>query len=317
MASLALDAYAVTPPDGAVVKPELSVQQAEQTTSALSTAMLGAATAGTRIVSVGDHGAVLLSDDDGAHFRQAKRVPTSSSLTSVTFVNEKTGWAVGQWGVILRTDDGGDTWKLQRVDLANDRPLFSVYFKAASEGWAVGLWSLMLHTTNGGASWEAITLLPPPGSQKADINLNCVFADEKGELFVSAERGLVLKSEDDGKSWSYSNTGYAGSFWTGAALKDGTILVAGLRGSIYRSSDDGVTWHNVSSGLRSSVTGMFQRASGTVVGIALEGVSLVSNDNGKTFEGVQRSDRIPLTAVTESNDQKLLLFSDSGPVKQR
>jgi photosystem II stability/assembly factor-like uncharacterized protein len=237
-------------------------------------------------------------------------------LTSVTFTNEKTGWAVGQWGAILRTDDGGETWKLQRVDLSTDRPLFSVYFKDASEGWAVGLWSLMLHTTNGGNTWEVVTLAPPPGSKKADANLNSVFADDKGDLFVSAERGMVLKSSDAGKSWTYASTGYAGSFWSGVVLKDGTVLVGGLRGSIYRSVDQGATWSNVSSSLHSSVTDLVQQSNGTVVGVSLDGVSLTSTDDGKTFTGSQRPDRLPLTAVTEAPDGKLLTFSDSGPVKE-
>ena len=312
---LAIQGYA-TAADLPNDKPQLVVHPAERTASALSTAVLGVAKAGKRIVSVGDHGAVLLSDDDGAHFRQAESVPIGSMLTAVHFTDEKRGWAVGQWGAILRTDDGGETWKVQRVDPANDRPLFSVYFKSVQEGWAVGLWSLMLHTTNGGATWDVVTLPPPPGSKKADINLNSIFADEKGDLFISAERGIVLKSSDAGKSWTYVNTGYAGSFWSGVALKDGTVLVGGLRGSIYRSADEGATWSNVSSNLHSSVTDLVQQSNGAVVGVALDGVSLLSKDDGKTFVGVQRSDRMPLTAVTETHDGKLVLFSDSGPVKE-
>lgn len=306
-------AIAADSPDG---KPQLVVHPAEHTASALSTAMLSVGKAGKRIVSVGDHGAVLLSDDDGGHFRQAESVPIGSMLTAVHFADDKTGWAVGQWGAILRTDDAGETWKVQRVDLANDRPLFSVYFKNPQEGWAVGLWSLMLHTINGGTTWDVVTLPPPPGSKKADINLNDIFADEKGDLFISAERGMVLKSTDAGKSWTYLNTGYAGSFWSGVALKDGAILVGGLRGSIYRSADEGATWSNVSTKLHSSVTDLVQQANGTVVGVALDGVSMLSKDDGKTFDGAQRSDRMPLTAVTETHDGKLVLFSDSGPVKE-
>jgi len=76
-------------------KPVLTVTPAAQIDGALSAPMLGAATAGKRVVSVGDHGAILLSDDNGDHFRRATRVAVSSMLTSVVFVDAKTGWAVG------------------------------------------------------------------------------------------------------------------------------------------------------------------------------------------------------------------------------
>jgi len=85
--------------------------------------MLAAARAGSRSVAVGDHGTVILSDD-GKTWRQAKDVPTSVLLTSVCFVDDKQGWAVGHWGEILHTEDGGETWKLQRTDTGVDEPLF-------------------------------------------------------------------------------------------------------------------------------------------------------------------------------------------------
>ncbi|KAE8755982.1 glycosyl hydrolase [Paraburkholderia madseniana] len=302
--------------DAPADKPVLAVTPAAHSVGALGAAMLSAATAGKRIVSVGDHGAILLSDDNGEHYRQAASVPISSMLTSVVFVDDKTGWAVGQWGAILRTDDAGETWRLQRVDIANDRPFFSVYFKDKSEGWAVGLWSLMLHTSDGGATWKDVALPPPPGSTKADVNLYGMFPNAKGELFISAEKGFVLRSADNGTSWTYLPTGYAGSFWSGTALRDGTLLVGGLRGSIYRSSDDGQTWSNVSTSFHSSVNGIIQRSNGTVLAVALDGVSMLSNDDGKTFGGAQRSDRLPLTAAAQAQDGRVVLFSDSGPVKQ-
>jgi len=200
--------------------------------------------------------------------------------------------------------------------MANDRPLFSVYFKDKSEGWAVGLWSLMLHTTDGGTTWQEVALAPPPGSTKADINLYSMFSNLKGELFISAEKGLVLRSTDAGKSRNYLPTGYAGSFWSGTALKDGTLLVGGLRGSIYRSSDDGQAWSSVSTSFHSSVNSIIQRSNGTVQAVALDGVSLLSNDGGTTFGGTQRPDRSPLTAVAQAQDGRLAFFSSSGPVKQ-
>src|SRR5471032_3129385 len=74
--------------------------------------LLDATYAGSRIVTVGEHGIVLLSDDDGATYRQASAVPASATLTAVHFANARDGWAVGHWGEILATTDGGEHWTL-------------------------------------------------------------------------------------------------------------------------------------------------------------------------------------------------------------
>jgi photosystem II stability/assembly factor-like uncharacterized protein len=228
--------------------PALKQQPAVPTTYASEATILGAAHASARIVGVGDYGVVLLSDDHGKTFRQARTVPVSSTLTSVSFADAKNGWAVGHWGVILHTADGGETWAVQRSDMNEDRPLFGVHFFDDKDGVAVGLWSLVLATHDGGAHWEPVTLPAPPGGGRADRNLLAVFADAHGTLFVAAERGMVLRSRDRGRTWDYLDTGYKGSFWTGTALRDGTLLVGGLRGSMYRSVDGGAHWQAVDSG---------------------------------------------------------------------
>lgn len=296
-------------------KPKLKVTAAERLPAATSVKILAATRAGARIVAVGDHGVVLLSDDDGKTYRQAATVPVSSTLTAVTFVDARNGWAVGHWGAILKTGDGGQTWVQQRSDFQVDQPLFSVHFKNASEGWAVGLWSLMLHTSDGGASWTPVALPPPPNAKKADRNLYTIFSDAKGGLFITSEQGRVLRSLDDGKTWTYAETGYGGSFWSGTSLKDGTLLVGGLRGTIYRSTDCGDSWQAARTGLKSSVTAIAQRADGPVLAVGLDGMTLESSDDGLSFSGAQRADRAALTAVLDApTGGGAVLFSTKGPI---
>ena len=290
----------------------LKIQPAEITTAATRAMILSSARAGKRIVAVGNHGIVLLSDTDGAEFRPAKSVPVRSTLSAVFFVDDKTGWAVGQWGVVLRTDDGGERWTLQRSDTSVDQPLFSVYFRDRQRGYAVGLWSLMIATSDGGKSWTKVALPPPPGAKKADRNLLKIFANRMGTLFVAAEQGMILKSYD-GEKWTYLATGYKGSFWTGIVLNNGTLLVGGLRGTIYRSADDGRTWREAKSGFKSSITD-FAEAGGKVYAAALDGVFLESDNGGATFQGSQREDRLPFTAVSVNSTGKLVKFSKQGVV---
>jgi len=297
--------------------PALRVQNAERTAGATHTMILAATRAGRRIVAVGERGVVLLSDDDGKSYCQAQAVPVASTLTGVWFSSEKTGWAVGHWGAILRTSDAGETWVAQRSDLETDQPLFGVYFKDEKEGWAVGLWSLMLHTTDAGETWTPVALPPPAGAKKADRNLYAIFADLKGGLFVASEQGRVLRSANGGATWTYTETGYPGSFWTGVALQDRTLLVGGLRGTVYRSANGGDSWIAVSTPYKSSITGMTQLADRTVVTVGLDGATLISHDDGVTFTGVQRPDRATLTAVATTSTGRAVVFSVDGPTESK
>lgn len=291
----------------------LEQQAAPRHAYAPSEMILGATRAGQRLVAVGDHGVVLLSDDEGRNFRQARAVPTSATLTAVSFSDARNGWAVGHWGVIMHTIDGGETWALQRSDTSVDQPLFAVHFTDAEHGVAAGLWSLLLLTADGGRTWKPVVLPPPPGGKRADRNLFAIFADHKNSLFIAAEKGTVLRSDDNGASWSYLSTGYRGSFWTGCALRDGTLLVAGLRGTVYRSADDGRTWNAVPSGTESSITDIIEDGT-QVVAVGLDGVELRSRDGGRTFSLAQRDDRLALTAVLAATGGAVRVFSKAGVV---
>jgi photosystem II stability/assembly factor-like uncharacterized protein len=308
-AAAGLPLAALAQPDAGALKPV----PAAPVRHAAKAMMLGTAWAGPRAVAVGDHGVVLLSDDQGKSFRQAQAVPLSATLTSVSFVNDKTGWAVGHWGAILRTDDGGEHWALQRLDTHEDRPLFAVRFFDAQHGVAVGLWSLVLVTDDGGKTWTPQTLPPPPGASKADLNLLSLFTDAHGRVYAPAERGMVLVSEDQGHGWRYLGTGYAGSFWAGTALPDGTLVVGGLRGSIYRSGDGGRHWEAADSGGgKSSITGFVAHSAG-LLAFGLDGAQLLSKDGGRSFAALpQSADRVSLTAALARPAGVPVLFSKVG-----
>lgn len=284
---------------------------------ARNAAMLAAHSAGKRVVAVGDHGIVLLSDDGGASYRQAKSVPTRATLNSVVFVDEKEGWAVGHWGVVLHTGDGGDTWSLQRSDFTVDQPLFTVWFRDRQTGFAAGLWSLMLSTQDGGKTWNQVKIPAPAGALKGDRNLFQIFSDGKGSVFIAAEQGVVYRSPDGGQHWEAISTGNRGTFWTGIVLDNGSILVAGLSGKVFRSGDGGKTWAQVETGTRSSITSLAQLPDGNVFAVGLDGVSLVSRDRGMTFTAKQREDRLSFTAVTVNRNGQPIAFSKHGPVTEK
>lgn len=297
------------------VSPGLKQQSAVRLQNPTQTMILGSTRAGTRIVAVGDRGTVLLSDDDGKSYRQAKQMPTRATLTSVSFVDAKTGWAAGHWGVILRTDDGGETWRLQRDDVTTDQPLHSIWFRDKAHGIAVGLFSLLFTTDDGGKSWVAVKLPFAPGAKRADLNLFNIFPDKRGNVLIVGEQGSVYRSADNGKSWERLATGNKGTLWAGVVLDDNTIIVGGISGKIMRSTDGGKSWSAIVSGTKSSITDFIQLPNGQIHAVALDGYSLISDDRGASFKVTQRDDQLPLTTLVANDKGVPLLFSQSGVVK--
>lgn len=293
----------------------LKHQPAVKAGNPLRDMMLAATRAGKRIVAVGERGVVLLSDDDGATYHQAKSVPTRATLTSVHFVDDKTGWSAGHWGSILTTEDGGETWRLQRDDLETDQPLFSVWFRDHRNGVAAGLFSLLLVTEDGGKTWNKARLPSLPGSRMRDVNLFRIFPERGGTIWIAGEHGLLFRSQDGARTWDSVPTGAKGTLWTGTTLDDDSILVGGLSGSMYRSTDRGATWSRVDTGTKSSITDMVQLANGQVFAVGLDGLTLTSDDRGATFKAKRRADQSALTAVTVNSRGVPLIFSQSGVVK--
>lgn len=118
--------------------------------------LLAVTQAGQRMIALGDHGVVILSDD-GHTWRQAKSVPVDGLLTALSFVDAQQGWAVGHGGVLLKTDDGGETWTLlQRME--GQPVLLSVWFENTRHGIVVGAYGYAAQTEDGGQSWTRLSV---------------------------------------------------------------------------------------------------------------------------------------------------------------
>lgn len=289
---------------------------ADRRTGAAASTLLAVAQAGPRLVAVGERGMVLLSDDGGRQWRQARNVPASGTLTALSFADARHGWAVGHWGLVLHTQDGGETWRIQHQELDQDQPLLAVHFADARRGVAVGLWSRVMVTDDGGAHWTPVTLDARHPSDAADarpldVNLYSLFPGRDGALYATAEQGLVLRSRDLGRQWEVLPTGYAGSLWAGVALANGDLLAGGLRGTLLRSADAGRSWQRVEHAGRSSITGLTQSGAGEVVGAALDGVVLLSKD-GQAFELHQSASRVGYTGALAPDRGPPVLVSKQG-----
>jgi photosystem II stability/assembly factor-like uncharacterized protein len=82
-------------------------------------------------------------------------------LYAIAFADPQRGYIVGEKGIILRTDDGGLTWKDQESGVTSN--LFSVAVATRDDALASGDQGRVIRTKDGGLTWEAqptITSVP-------------------------------------------------------------------------------------------------------------------------------------------------------------
>ena len=287
-----------------------SADEAVKAPLAIRSLLLDGAAAGSRVVVVGERGHVLLSDDNGASWTQA-RVPVRVLLTAVHMHDARTGWAVGHDAAILGTRDGGGTWTLLHRAPEEERPLLDVWFRDDKAGFAVGAYGYFLATEDGGGTWTSRTV----GEDDFHLNALIPVAEEtpgSRRLYIAAEAGVVYRSDDDGGTWRKLPSPYAGSWFGGIAPDENEVLLAGLRGHLFRSGDGGESWTRVPTGTAATLTGAARLPSGAIAIVGLEGTVLIGRDGGRSVSSRSLPARQGISAALPLADGGVLLIGEFG-----
>lgn len=306
--SLAGSAALAAAPTSAIDRPAMVSAKASRSL------LIDLATAGTRLVAVGDRGHIVFSDDQGKSWTQAK-VPVSVMLTAVSFPNAKEGWAVGHNGVILYSSDAGANWQLQRADKGGSSqkagaPLLGVWFADNRNGYAVGAYGYFLATQDGGTTWKnnAAALNNVDG-----WHLNAIRGMAgTSNAFIVGERGVLFRSEDKGMTWTSLASPFDGSFFGVAPIAPDMVLVFGLQGKLFSSSDLGGQWRQVQTGVTSGLNAAARLEDGRVMVVGNAGVVLGAKDHTLNFIPETRSDRQSITAILPLGANGVLTVGDGG-----
>ncbi len=299
--------------------------------------LLSIARAGQRLVSVGEHGTIALSDDHGASWRNAE-VPLDVTLTAVKFATERTGWAIGHMGVVLRTDDGGEHWRKQLDGIAiaalakakaatdadssdrsqmvrvaaeaPDKPLLDLLIEDGQRLTVIGAFNVALETVDGGQNWK---LASDRFSNPEQMHLYGI-ARAGGTAFAVGEQGLVLKRVDE--RYVPLKSPYDGSLFGIAATGDRQLVIFGLRGNVFISLDGGDSWQRARlPGTGASINGALPLTHGRLLLYDQAGAVFASTDGGARFDRVPFDWGAPLTGMVEASDGSLVASSVAGIIR--
>ncbi|HSQ79212.1 MAG TPA: YCF48-related protein [Candidatus Bathyarchaeia archaeon] len=237
----------------------------------------------------------------------------TSSLRGVSAVDDRTAWASGSNGTVLRTLDGGATWSVIPVPGAETTDFRDIEAFGANEAVVMGIArpARIFRTTDGGRTWTKTYEDDSPGIFLDGL----VFFDrKKGLAFGDPMQGrfFFIVTSDGGASWKPLPVGsrpvagegeaaFAGSGTSASVFgKDRVWLTTGGSVSrVWRSEDRGLHWQAVPAGLLEGLSsaGGFSVAfldprSGITVGgdyraeAAAAGNAAVSSDGGRTWSPV-------------------------------
>jgi len=100
-------------------------------------------------------GIVLVSADGGASWKARLTDTDDIGLGSVTAIGLASVWVAGGWNKLMRSEDGGMTWRVvPKKHFPTELFFTQVAFVDARTGWVAGDRGSAYRTADGGASWR-------------------------------------------------------------------------------------------------------------------------------------------------------------------
>lgn len=184
------------------------------------------------------------------------------------FKDAKTGYVVGAYNLIFRTDDGGHSWRPWLSQTDNPKGLHLYGIKSVGDAlYIVGEQGLMLRAIGIGGKFESLKA-PSKGTYFGLIDAG------GGKLLVYGLRGRAFWSGDRADSWVEISSSTQSSISTGFRLHDGTMILATQEGELLVSHDGGRSFKSARQSASLPITGVVE-AAGRLVVSSLRGVSVI------------------------------------------
>lgn len=200
-------------------------------------ALLGVSTSGGRTLAVGQQGLVLSLQTDGSW----KKVDSGSKsrLFAVHLNPRGEAVAVGEFGTVLASSDGGQQWRsvaptwADYTEHGEEPHLYDAAIDDKGTMTVAGEFGLILRSEDAGASWQVL--------HRGDASIFGLGFDGSGRGFAVGQVGTILRSDEQGRNWTALASGSGANLLSVRPLSHDVIVVSGVRGSLL-SQDGGQSW---------------------------------------------------------------------------
>lgn len=152
----------------------------------------------------------------------------------ILFVNNNTGFICSDSGKIHKTTNTGVSWNL--INSGTSNTLMRISFQNENTGIVVGFNRTILKTINSGISW--INLL----TNNDTLNFfGCKIIDNDNYI-VTGSSSSIYRTTNSGADWIPSTMGVVNPLWVPAFINDNTGWITGCCGMFIKTTDAGVNW---------------------------------------------------------------------------
>lgn len=283
---------------------------------------------------------------------QVQASGTTKNVYSINFVSPDTGWAIGDSGLILKTNNSGQVWTPQTSGVTTK--LSCGHFK---DGANAVIYSngLNLVTTNGGVSWVAST------TKLIDNLLKVYFKTPSTGIGMS--EGSIYKTDNNGSTWTsaavalsnrwtsmffldtvngWISTGlyppYTPTYGEVKRLTNGDLPMTSLgpygkqclydvffvdqthgwtvgdSGTVFRTTDAGSTWETQNSSTFQNLRSVYfrDRNNGLIAGAS--GTLLSTTDGGTNWKQLANLTQKTLRTIAFPDKQNGWVVGDNGTI---
>jgi photosystem II stability/assembly factor-like uncharacterized protein len=180
-------------------------------------------------------GALIVRSDDQGKSWVRTDLQEDLQITTVQMVDELNGFATGEFGTVVVTTDGGQSWA-KRGALPEEFYPYAALFVSASEGWVTGLAGQVLKTIDGGVSWT-------PQVNRSGAPLYRMFMHAGAPHAVGAGGAVVRLQGEEWLSVAYADARPVPLSAGASVLAHNTLLIGGPGGLLRAVGDGGSSRH--------------------------------------------------------------------------
>lgn len=195
-----------------------------------------------------------------------------SPLLDLWFKNEKEGFVVGAYGMLLFTRDGGASWEdwSDRIDNPDNWHLNAVGSADGTTLYIAGEKGQLFRSQDGGSTWTTLTG-PYEGSY-----FGMMIGPAPEHVIVFGLAGNLFVTEDAGDTWSEITSPTESSLMSGVRLDQQNLILVGNSGSILISKDGGKSFTLQTTKDRQAIVGIAKTPGGKLLMVGQGGVKLAS-----------------------------------------
>jgi photosystem II stability/assembly factor-like uncharacterized protein len=241
-----------------------------------------------------------------------------NDLNTVYFLDSKRGWVGGDGGYLSYTDDGGQSWRPQKVGTKS--AINDIYFRDKEAGFLLAGNSIFV--TRDGTNWSQNRIFLPEEFEGADVELYSVrFSSKKKGWVVGSiskrERvvdSILVYTDDGGDSWRRQRAPSRLELIHIDFVSDKRGWIVGDGGTILFTRDAGASWTKQNVGFNGTLYHIDFRNDKDGWAVGERGTILRTTDGGETWTAIPTNLNVTLLSIQFASDNEGWAIGRTGTI---